>query len=282
MNDSKIIQEILRDVSRWLRFQKCMGLEYLPNDKELCSLLHMHTHGSYRAAGAAHGEYSPVPIQQKNDLAKIQQQPPQATVSSKAVPSFQCKDFNELQSALAACPGCEAAGSKRPVSTKPVRNPKVLVVTDVIDYEEELEGGYFTRSATELLDKMLAAIDIPLHQAYLTGLFKCRTSVKPKRADVERCAGFLMAEIELLKPKAILSFTPLLSWPLFGKTASLSRLREKSHLIRINNHELTIFFTHSPNTILKTTGNAQKALKIEAWKDLQKLQKALEKAEKNT
>ncbi len=280
MNDQKTIQEILLDVSRWLWFQKRMGLEYLPNDKELCSLL--HTQGFHRAADAAPNRHNPAPIQQKDWPAKIQPQPSRATVQSEAVPSFQYKDFNELQFALAACTGCDAVKSKRPVPTKPVQQPKVMVVTDTIDYEEELEGSYFTRPAMELLDKMLTAIDLSLNQVYLTGLFKCRTSAKPKRRDVERCAGFLMAEIGLLKPRAILSFTPLLSWPMLGKTASLSRLRERPHIIRINDQELTIFFTHSPNTILKTTGNAQKTLKLEVWKDLQKLQEALKKTEITT
>lgn len=280
MNHQKSIQEILLDLSRWLWFQKRMGLEYLPNDKGLCSLL--GTPASPRAVSTGPEWHNPAPTQQKKGQTKVQLQTPQLTAQSMDIAWFQYKDFHELQSALATCPGCGAAVTRRPVPTKPVQKPKVLVVTDAINYEEELEGSYFTGPAMELLDKMLKAIDIPLNQAYLTGLFKCRTSAKPKRVDIKHCAGFLMAEIGLLKPRAILSFTPLLSWPLLGKTASLSRLRQRPHIIRINDHELTIFFTHSPNTILKTTGNAQKALKLEVWKDLQALQDTLKKTEETS
>lgn len=279
-NGQKTIQEILSDVSRWLWFQKRMGLEYLPNHKELYDLL--HNSGLHRPEGTLNERHSPAPTLPKAGPQRRRQQLTQAMVQGVTVPSFSCKDFSELQSALAACPGCEASDAKRPVPTKPVQEPQVLVVTDAINYEEELAGSYFTGPAMELLNNMLKAIDIPLNQVYSTGLFKCRTSTKPKRADVERCASFLMAEIRLLKPRAILSFTPLLSWPLLGKTASLSRLRGKAHIICMNEQELAIFFTHSPNTILKTTGNAQKALKLEVWKDLQTLQETLKKTGENT
>jgi|GEM_PF-967255 len=273
MHPSETTQDILKELAQWLLFQKRMGLEYLPRDKGLCGL--MHSQGLDGTAVAFTDGDSPAPVQLKKGPAPRRPQQPRTMAQPEAIPSFQCNDFKELQSALAACPGCGAAGAIRPVPTKPVQKPKVLVVTDAINYEEELAGGYFAGPAMELLDRMLKAIDIPLNQAYLTGLFKCRTSAKPRRVDVERCAGFLMAEIRLLKPMAILSFTPLLSWPLFGKTASLSHLRGRPHIIRMNDHELTIFFTHSPNAILKTHGNAQKALKLEVWKDLQILQETL-------
>lgn len=263
-------------MSCWLQFQKRMGLEYLPNDNKLCALL--HSKDLHKAASASPAQHSRAAIPQTTKRPQISEAPAQ----SSKIPSFEYNGFNELQSAIAACPGCEAADTRRPVPTKPIQKPKVLVVTDAIDYEEELAGGYLTGTAMELLEKMLKAINIPMDQVYLTGLFKCRTGTKPKRMDVERCARFLVAEIGLLKPQAILSFTPLLSWPLLGKMASLSHLRGKTHLICINEHEMMLFFTHSPKTILKTTANTQKTLKLETWKDLQTLQEELKKTMGNT
>lgn len=264
----KTIHDILHEVSQWLLFQKHMGLSQLPYDKK------------YRLFHDTSLPKGPHEVSNKQSVTQTPVEkaptPPEFSIKNRVVP-FECKNFDELQALLLACPGCKAAPARRPLTLAPIQKPSIMVVTDTISYEEEIEGRYFTGEAMELLKKMLTAIDLDMNQVYLTGLFKCRTTVKPQRMDVEQCARFLLTELHLINPKAILSFTPLLSTTLLGKTASLSHLRKKAHLFNLTGNKVGLFFTHSPNIIVKNKGNAQKILKIEVWQDLQLLQETLTK-----
>lgn len=268
MEHYKNIHQILKEISIWLCYQRQMGLEYLPRALDLPPLI--------IGNGSASPSISPSSATTAPPTIANRSLPNNKILNQSITKFYKFQNINELQIAIQACAGCAASVTRRPLPIAPKENPELLVVGDIIGHDEEREGVYFAGQARELLEKMLKAIRISITDTYLTALLKCRTKTKPKRADVEHCANFLMAEIELLNPKAILSFTPLLSLPLFGKMLPLSKLRGNVHRVQINDKTLKVCFTHSPSTILNTPQNTQKILKLEAWQDLQNLQKVLE------
>ena len=79
--------------------------------------------------------------------------------------------------------------------------------------DEDLKGRPFVGRAGELLDKMCASIKIERSDSYITNIVKCRPPDNrvPTRVEAKSCLPYLRRQIELLRPKVIVTLgaTPL-------------------------------------------------------------------------
>lgn len=115
-------------------------------------------------------------------------------------------DWNELESACAACRGCELWKTRTNVVFGcGDRNAELMFVGEGPGEREDATGTPFVGAAGMLLDRYLEAVDIERERVYIANIVKCRppNNRDPLPAEQDACIGFLRAQVKLVKPRII-------------------------------------------------------------------------------
>ena len=115
--------------------------------------------------------------------------------------------WNELEETCLACQKCSLCETRHHVVFG-VGNPKaqVMFVGEGPGENEDLQGEPFVGRGGQLLDKMLAAVDLDRHtNIYITNIVKCRPphNRDPLPQEQEACIGYLRNQFALLRPKIL-------------------------------------------------------------------------------
>lgn len=90
---------------------------------------------------------------------------------------------------------------------------ELMFIGEAPGAEEDATGRPFVGAAGKLLDKIIAAIGLKREDVYITNVVKCRppNNRKPTNEEMGACEPFLFNEIEIVKPKLIVTLgaTPL-------------------------------------------------------------------------
>ena len=151
---------------------------------------------------------------------------------------------------------------------------KLMIIGEAPGKEEDEQGLPFVGSAGQLLNKMLAAIQLKRNDIYLTNTipWKLPQNRTPTDQEILEFLPFLQRQIEIIKPKFIYLLGKTAAKAILSTPLSLDTLREKWHDYKsINmNSSVKVLVSHHPSTLLQSP-----KLKKEAWSDLQMLQKKL-------
>jgi len=81
-----------------------------------------------------------------------------------------------------------------------------MIVGEAPGQKEDQQGVPFIGAAGQLLNKLLASIDIPREQVYITNIIKCRPPANrdPLPEEVAACSPYLDRKVELVRPAVIL------------------------------------------------------------------------------
>ncbi len=156
-----------------------------------------------------------------------------------------------------------------------VDKPLVLVIGEAPGEEEDKQGLPFVGPAGQLLDKMLAAINLSRNtNCYIANILKCRPPKNrdPLPEEIEACKSFLNAQIQHLRPKAIL---------LMGRIAAHSLLETQTPLTLLHGNfyeykNIPVMVTYHPSALLRNV-----ELKRPAWEDLKKFSARLKELLEN-
>lgn len=115
--------------------------------------------------------------------------------------------WNELQDACMSCQKCDLCETRQHVVFG-VGNPKaqVMFVGEGPGENEDLQGEPFVGRGGQLLDKMLAAVDLGRKtNVYITNIVKCRPPQNrdPQPQEQEACLPWLRNQFALLRPKIL-------------------------------------------------------------------------------
>ena len=118
--------------------------------------------------------------------------------------------LNGIEGLRADCMQCKKCGlcETRNHVVFGVGNPqaKVMLVGEGPGEHEDLEGEPFVGRGGQLLDKLLAAVDLDRHtNIYITNIVKCRPPKNrdPLPEEQEACINWLRAQFAILRPKII-------------------------------------------------------------------------------
>lgn len=180
-----------------------------------------------------------------------------ATLDSVAKKISQCKNCGLFVTRINAVPG------------EGVENPLVMVIGEGPGEDEDKTGRPFVGKAGQLLDKMLGAIGLDRNRnCFIANIVKCRPPMNrtPTFPEADACSGYLMAQIHILKPKAILAL---------GRTAVQNLLKTDDGINSIRGRLLDyngipFLATYHPSALLRN-----ETLKRPAWEDLKKFREKL-------
>ena len=134
----------------------------------------------------------------------------------------------ELEAGIQGCLACPlGAGRIRFVFGEGGGASGLMFIGEGPGRDEDLKGRPFVGKAGELLDKMLAAIGLERGQVYIANIVKCRPpdNRTPTGPESQRCLPYLRRQIELLRPRVIVTLgaTPLRE--LLGVQTGITRIR---------------------------------------------------------
>lgn len=181
-------------------------------------------------------------------------------------------DWDDLADRVAGCTACPLhEGRTQTVFGVGDRAADWLVVGEAPGAEEDRRGEPFVGRAGELLDAMLAALDLSRGDGvYIANILKCRppNNRDPQPAEVATCAPYLRRQIELIGPGIILAVGRVAANNLLGREARLGELRGQVHY-----HPETgtpVVVTYHPAYLLRNPAD-----KARAWADLKLARRTL-------
>lgn len=188
-----------------------------------------------------------------------------------SVPDVNTLNWQELKDRIAGCRRCELCQT-RTNTVFGVGNPNadVMVIGEAPGADEDAKGEPFVGKAGQLLDNMLKAIGLDRKKVFIANILKCRPPANrnPSVDEVVACESYLMRQIDLIKPKLILSVGGVSAKNLLKTDEAVGRLRQ--HRQQLVGRNIPIQVTYHPAYLLRKPSE-----KAKAWTDLKKLQQAM-------
>lgn len=154
-------------------------------------------------------------------------------------------------------------------------NPEadLMIIGEAPGRDEDIAGKPLVGRAGELIDKMMAAIELSEEQFYITNVVNWRLpqNRNPKPDEIEICRPFLNRHIELIAPKYILIVGGVSLTALTGLTGIMKN-RGQWQTIAIAGQDIPALPIYHPTFLLR-----QPALKKETWRDLLELRNHLQR-----
>jgi uracil-DNA glycosylase len=151
-----------------------------------------------------------------------------------------------------------------------VGNPRaeLMFIGEAPGADEDEQGEPFVGRAGQLLNNMIKAMGLRREDVYIANIIKCRppNNRTPERDECETCSPFLMRQIEVIGPKAIVALGAVAAKTLLAINAPMSELRGRWYDFR----GTKLAVTYHPAFLLRDPRQ-----KKEAWKDLQMVMKEL-------
>ncbi len=176
--------------------------------------------------------------------------------------------YDSLEAHYAAIHTCRKCplGETRTKFVYGVGNPHadIMFIGEAPGRDEDLQGEPFVGRAGQLLDKILAAMQLNRQQVYIANILKCRppNNRDPLPEEAEQCLPHLLQQIALIRPKLICALGRIAGQILLKTSTPLGKLRKRWHEFE----GIPLIVTYHPAALLRFP-----AYKKDTWEDMQEL-----------
>lgn len=180
-----------------------------------------------------------------------------------------CDTLEALRAALEAFDGCDSLkhAAENLVHFDGAEDADILLIGEAPGADEDRRGKPFVGKSGQLLDAMLATIGLDRARVHITNTVYWRPpgNRTPTDAEVAACKPFLMKQIELVKPKILVTMGNPATKSMLATTKGITRIRGTWHDFAHPAFDQPIpsMPTFHPAYLLR--GPAQKRY---AWRDL--------------
>lgn len=262
MEREKQIIQLLHDVRGVLSYQESCAVAEYPRNVALDSFL---KDCDWQPAIAPS-------LQHRPQVKKVSPNSPPVPTADIVVKSDQNK-LTDIAAEVEICSSCSLAEGRPCVipGTGSGENIRLLIVghwlpttgnsTAVFGDEEDL-----------MLQRMLAAIKLPMESVFITNVIKCGVSpdVQPQTEHIDACSSYLLRQIAAISPELICAMGMVATKSLLRLPQSLSQLRGRFHTYQADGLEIPLLPTYHPGYLLQNP-----EMKKATWHDLQVLEKHL-------
>jgi DNA polymerase len=147
-----------------------------------------------------------------------------------------------------------------------VGNPeaRLMFIGEAPGAEEDQRGEPFVGEAGQLLNRMLNKMEISRQEVYITNVVKSRPpgNRNPTAEEIAACRPFLLKQIQVIRPRVIVTL---------GAIATHALLETKDPLNRLRGHwqqwrGFAVMPTYHPSYLLRVPQD-----RIKTWGDMQKV-----------
>lgn len=175
-----------------------------------------------------------------------------------------------IAESVARCTRCPLhATATNPVPGEGNPNADLVVVGEAPGANEDASGRPFVGAAGQLLTKILEAINLRREDVFICNVLKHRPpdNRNPLPNEVEACSPYLVRQIELIRPKAILALGLFAAQTLLNSKLPLIRLRESVHQY----YGIPLIVTYHPAALLRNPN-----WKRPTWEDVKLARRILD------
>jgi uracil-DNA glycosylase len=182
------------------------------------------------------------------------------------------RNLQALREAAAHCRGCHLyERATQTVFSSGPKGARIMMVGEIPGDREDRAGRVFVGPAGRELDKALEAVGIARADVYITNVVKHfkfeergkrRIHQKPGKREVDACMPWLRAELDVVKPTALLLLGATAAKALLGESFRLTR--ERGRPIQSDLAELVVATIH-PSAILRAGDGAARQAQREAF-----------------
>lgn len=169
--------------------------------------------------------------------------------------------LEELRKEVKSCNACELCKTRtNTVFGMGTINTDLLFVGEAPGRTEDEQGLPFVGRSGQLLDKMLAAVDLFRDKnIFITNIIKCRppNNADPTPDQQKACRKFLDKQIELIDPKLIVCVGRIAAMSLISPSFRVTK--DHGQFFQINNRY--IVGTFHPAALLRDPGKKEEAFK---------------------
>jgi uracil-DNA glycosylase len=212
--------------------------------------------GAVTAPAVERGELTPAPLPRRQADAwrkgappipgpGISVESPPVTSALAALPTLD--DVAERIRTTHCCALCPARINAVPGHGNP--NARLVLVGEGPGATEDAQGKPFVGQAGNLLNGILEAIEVPRDSVYVTNIVKCRPpqNRKPLPDEIAACIPYLHRQLEIIRPKVILTLGGTAAEGMLGVRRSLGELRNKVHTY----NGIPLVVTYHPAALLR-------------------------------
>ncbi len=148
---------------------------------------------------------------------------------------------------------------------------RILFVGEAPGHDEDVRGIPFVGRAGQLLTDMIEkGMGLKRDDVYICNVLKCRppNNRNPAMDEVAACKGYLMKQIEVIRPQVIIALGASAAQTLLNSPDSIGRLRSRWHDFYPSGSStigepIPLMATYHPSYLLRDPGEKKKA-----WADL--------------
>ena len=177
--------------------------------------------------------------------------------------------WESLENSCHHCTRCALSkGRNRVVFGVGRRDAALMFVGEGPGYHEDMQGEPFVGAAGQLLDKMLAAIDLTRQDVYIANIVKCRPpgNRDPLPEERQACLPYLRGQYALIRPKIIVCLGRVAAQSLIDASFKITQQRGKWH----ERKGVAMVATYHPSALLRDNDK-----KRPAWEDFKAIKQRL-------
>ncbi len=143
-------------------------------------------------------------------------------------------------------------------------NADLMFVGEAPGRDEDIQGVPFVGRSGQKLTQIIEAIGLTREEVYIANVIKCRPpeNRNPEPDEVEQCEPFLFRQIDIIKPKVIVTLGTFAAKSLLRSTEPISRLRGRVFEYR----GAKLVPTFHPAFLLRNP-----SCRREVWEDMKKV-----------
>jgi DNA polymerase len=176
------------------------------------------------------------------------------------------RTLEQIAAQVARCTRCPLHQKrKQAVPGEGVEDPLVVVIGEGPGAEEDRSGRPFVGRAGQYLDRWLAAVGLDRSSnCFIGNIVKCRPpgNRDPLPDEAAACLPYLEAQLDFLRPRAILTVGRIATQILCSRSEGIGALRGKD----LEYRGIPVVATYHPSGVLRNTD-----LRPAVWEDLKRL-----------
>jgi uracil-DNA glycosylase len=271
-----LYHELLDATARHLRDLKGEGARFVSVPRETWSSLISRPVLKAKPAPKFLPDPVPAPSPESNPVLEIA---PIQTISAGAAPESNAASMEELRQRALVCQKCQHLVRSRTQVVFGVGDlgSPLMFVGEAPGAEEDEQGEPFVGKAGQLLTRMIQAMGFTRETVYIANVLKCRPDTpgqtsgnrKPTAEEMKTCLPYLLAQIDLIRPKVVVALGATAMEGLFGKAVSITKARGNFQELR----GIPVMPTFHPAYLLR---NQSMAVKRQVWEDMLQVMEKLE------
>ena len=167
--------------------------------------------------------------------------------------------LSEVAAAASSCALCKLAPSRTQVVFGVGRaDAQLMFVGEGPGEQEDLKGEPFVGRAGQLLTQLIEGIGLTRADVYIANVVKCRPpgNRDPQPDEIDACAPWLDRQLELIRPRVIVTLGNFATKLLLQTKDGITKLRGKEFAFARAGIDAALLPTLHPSAVLRSGGKS--------------------------